>query len=182
MKSNKLSKVYILMYVDDLLIFGTEMVSVERRRLIGTLFNTIDLCKCCHFLGLNIDYRNNTVFLWEASYAQRVIENESMKDCKPAAMPLSCCDPFYEEREPETEFERKEMEFVHYRSMLGFLMYISTRKCPDISAAVSMLGKFQVDPAPRHMNALNHVIWDRKGTLSYGVAFTKSSETATIGT
>lgn len=45
-----------------------------------------------------------------------------------------------------------------YKSVLGVLLYITTRTHPDISTALSTLGKFQAEPRPLHWKKLQHVL------------------------
>lgn len=46
---------------------------------------------------------------------------------------------------------------------------MATRTRPDISTAVSMLGKFQSDPSPAHWKALKYLLRYVAGTTDFGL-------------
>lgn len=56
-----------------------------------------------------------------------------------------------------------------YLHILGSLIFLSTRTRPDISTAVSMLGKFQQDPSPKDWKAMTHLLRYLKGTAHMGI-------------
>lgn len=62
------------------------------------------------------------------------------------------------------------MENVPYRSILGSLIYLSTRTTPDIATAVSMLGKFQGDPGISDWKAMKHLPQYLKGPVHYSIS------------
>lgn len=59
------------------------------------------------------------------------------------------------------------MKSVPYRSVLGSLVYLSTRTRSDISKATSMSGKFQESPAPVHWKLLNQIVRYLIGTIDH---------------
>lgn len=63
------------------------------------------------------------------------------------------------------------MQTVPYSSVLGSLLHLNTRTRPDLATAISMLGKFQSDPAPRHWKALKDVLRYLKDTLDFGLHY-----------
>ena len=67
------------------------------------------------------------------------------------------------------------MHAVPYNSILGALLYLSTRTRPDMATVVSMLRKFESAPAPRHWNAMKHVLRYLRGTMEYGLQFRAGS-------
>lgn len=98
-----------------------------------------------------------------------------MPDCKPTDTPLPLAHTLYRDRVATSEEEQRHMATVTFRSILGSLIYLSTRTRPDISTAVSMLGKFQADPAPCDWKALKHLLRYLKGTVAYGVNLCNSN-------
>lgn len=56
-----------------------------------------------------------------------------------------------------------------YRSLLGALLYLSTRTGSYLAVAVSLLGKYQSDPGMHSWNTLENVIRYLSGTPYYGI-------------
>ena len=72
------------------------------------------------------------------------------------------------------------MKTVPYRQLLRSLIFLSTRTHPDISTAVSMLGKFQANPSPVHWKHLKQVIRYLVGTVKHGITFPISDQSAKL--
>ena len=56
------------------------------------------------------------------------------------------------------------MEKIPYLSAVGSLMYASIATCPDITYAISHLGKYSANPGQAHWMAAQHVICYLNGT------------------
>lgn len=173
---NGRERVYVVAYVDDLLVIGSK-VSVDKvKKLISKHLTITDLGQCSSFLGIKMNRRDDGLFLSQGAYTSRVLEMAKMSDCKPTSTPLPMAHSLYRKRVTSTEKERQEMTSIPYRQVLGSLIYLSTRTRPDISTAVSMLGKFQADPTIKDWKALKHLLRYLKGTLQYGLLFPFKSD------
>jgi len=98
-----------------------------------------------------------------------------MQDAKPTRTPLPMGHVLYEARSELTEKDAAVMENVPYQSVLGCLLFLSTRTRPDIATAVSMLGKFASAPTINHWQAMKHVVRYLICTRTYGIHFKKNS-------
>lgn len=168
--------VYIVAYVDDLLVIGDKTSVKKAKNLISRHVNVTDIGPCSHFLGIKIDRRDDGLFLSQGAYTRRVLDMAKMADCKPTGTPLPLAHPLYREQAASTPSQRQEMSTVPYRQVLGSLIYLSTRTRPDIATAVSMLGKFQADPVSSDWKALKHLLRYLKGSLDYGILFPYQSD------
>lgn len=63
-----------------------------------------------------------------------------------------------------------------YRSLVGALQYLSIIR-PDISFAVNQVCKFMQAPTSTHWQAAKRILRYIKGTIEFGLVFTKSSST-----
>ena len=72
---------------------------------------------------------------------------------------------------PQTAKERKEMQEIPYRRLIGMLLHLANCTRPDISAAVGILGKFNANPGMKHWKAALEVVKYRKGTANHGVVY-----------
>lgn len=55
-------------------------------------------------------------------------------------------------------YVHEEAQNVSNRHVLGSFLYLSSRTRPDISTAVSIIGKLQSNPGPKHWRAMKHSI------------------------
>lgn len=176
-KETPTGAIYVIVYVDDILIIGKPDGIRETKDEFKKLFTVTDLGVCHYFLGMKLDYSTDGLLLSQSGYTERVIEAANMVQCKPARTPLPLSHPLYEKREPTTDSEKMEMQDIPYRNLLGKLLYLANRTRPDLAVAVSLLAKFQNDPAPRHWKALKHVVRYLKGTPRYGLIFPSGGST-----
>ena len=62
---------------------------------------------------------------------------------------------------------------MRYSQIIGSLMYLASATRPDISFAVCKLSRFVLNPGDDHWRALERVMHYLKGTMSYGICYTK---------
>ncbi len=77
---------------------------------------------------------------------------------------------------PKTDSEKKEMVDKPYRPVLGSVMWGQLATRPDLSFAVSLLSRFQVNPGLKHWKALLHVIGYVKNTIDYGITYSQDTD------
>ena len=73
------------------------------------------------------------------------------------------------------------MEGIPYASAVGSLMYAQTCTRPDISFAVGMLGRYQINPGLDHWKAAKKVMRYLQGTEDYMLTFRRSDNLEVIG-
>lgn len=96
-----------------------------------------------------------------------------MCNANPSKTPLPNDHVLYEPRENATAESIESMRNVPFAEVLGALLYLSTRTRPDLSTAVSMLGKYQAAPQQKHWKMMKHVIKYLIGTTSWGISIRK---------
>ena len=64
-----------------------------------------------------------------------------------------------------------------YRSMIGSLLYLTTSR-PDISFAVGVYARYQVDPKVIHANHVKRILKYVNGTSDYGMLYSHGSNSA----
>lgn len=165
------SIVILLAYVDDLALFGTKALIRTVKDKLMRMFDVKDLGKCSFFLGVKIQDVRGGISLSQGSLTHRLLEETSMLSSKPARTPLPMGHTLYDERKTPTESEAAFMNNVPYQSVLGSLLFLSTRTRPDLSAAVSMLGKFASSPTPAQWKMMKHVLRYLAGTSDYGILY-----------
>ena len=161
--------VFVIVYVDDLLIIGSDSEVTKVKSELKEIFTVTDLGLCSYFFGISIIRKPDGIFLSQKAYTEKLIEAAGMTNCKPAKSPLPLHHPLYAKRETVTETARAKMDYKPFRSLLGGLLYLSTRTRPDVTTATSMLAKVQNDPGISQWKMLQHLVRYLKGTSDYGI-------------
>ena len=110
----------------------------------------------------------------QSAYAKKVIKEARLEDCNPTktAMEPGLKLDKEDESEPVNETE--------YRKLIGSLRYL-THTRPDITYAVGYVSRFMEKPKTTHMKAVKHLIRYIKGTLDYGIQYSRSKEAEITG-
>nr|GFC47443.1 uncharacterized mitochondrial protein AtMg00810-like [Tanacetum cinerariifolium] len=66
---------------------------------------------------------------------------------------------------------------TRFRSMVGSLMYLTTSR-PDLVFVVCMCARYQAKPTKKHLEALKRVFWYLKGTINWGLWYSKDTAMA----
>ncbi|PKU74746.1 Retrovirus-related Pol polyprotein from transposon TNT 1-94 [Dendrobium catenatum] len=159
-------QIYLLVYVDDLLITGNNQKEIDT--VISKLhmqFNMKHLGHVHDFLGLKIDFQNQSYFLSQQQYAESILKQADLQNCKALANPNCTKLPSVI---PEIE---SLSDPSLYRRITGSLQYLTLTR-PDIAFSVNQLSQHMHDPTPEHIYLLKRLLRYIKGTLSYGIPIT----------
>ncbi|KAG5863753.1 hypothetical protein JTB14_014982 [Gonioctena quinquepunctata] len=75
----------VAIYVDDLLVLGSEMKRVQKENFEVTCFGTPRL-----LLSIQIPWFENRVTLCQELYILKILDKYKMSDCKPSPTPMDC--------------------------------------------------------------------------------------------
>ena len=108
----------IVLYVDDFILTGDEMLILSCKEDLAKEFEMKDLGLLHYFLGLEIWQRSDGLFLSQGKYAREILEKLNMHGCKPIDTPL----PSGWRKEDATSTEV--VDATVYRQLVGSLMYL----------------------------------------------------------
>jgi hypothetical protein len=165
--------IYMLVYVDDIIIAGSTSVVVDR--LVHSLsksFPIKDMGKLDYFLGLEAAYTSGGMTLTQRKYALDLLHRVNMENCNPTSTPLSASEHLA--RDTGTPLGADDS--FRYRSVVGGLQYL-THTRPDISFAVNKVCQFLSQPTDVHWEAVKRILRYIKGTLQTGLQIRKSPST-----
>ncbi|GJU37178.1 zinc finger, CCHC-type containing protein [Tanacetum coccineum] len=157
--------VIICLYVDDMLIFGTDQDQVNKtKEFLSSNFDMKDLGEAEVILGIRIKRGNNGISISQSHYIEKILTKFNFANCSPVCTPV---DPTVKFR-PNKGTPVSQLE---YSRAIGCLMYamISTR--PDIAFAVGKLSRYTSNPSALHWQALGRVFQYLKGTMDYGLTY-----------
>ena len=159
--------VYLVVYVDDLLITGNnESYIASMKKELKKGFEMTDLGHVHYYLGIEVIQHPKFIFLSQKKYIGDLLNKFGMDDCKPLSTPM-------EQNLKLTSIEGKEFEdATKYRQLVGSLIYLTTTR-PDISFAVGILSRFMQKPCEGHWSAAKRVLRYLKGTQDFGLKYTQ---------
>jgi len=78
----------IVLYVDDLILTGDELLILSCKEDLAREFEMKDLGLLHYFLGLEIWQRSDGLFVSQGKYAGEILEKFNMHGCKPVDTPF----------------------------------------------------------------------------------------------
>ena len=126
-----------------------------------------DLGEANFILGIKHwrDRKNRILGLSQAGYINKVPEWFSMQNSKKGLLPFRHGVPLSDNQRPKTLREENMMRQISYASAVGSLMYAMFCTRLDICYLVGMVGQYQLNPRPKHWQAIKHIfkyLWRTK--------------------
>ncbi|KAI9187464.1 hypothetical protein LWI28_028427 [Acer negundo] len=171
--------VYLLLYVDDMLLASKKLVEVQKLKMImQSEFDMKNLGKAQRILGMDIlrNEKKDVLFLSQKEYLDKVIKRFGMVDAKPVSVPLSAHFKLSAEMCPKKEEEVKKMAIVPYTSAIGSVMYAMVCPRPGIAQSVSLVSRYMSNLERAHCEAVKRLLRHLKGSLNTGLLFKRSEE------
>lgn len=166
---------FILLYVDDVLIVGNETEIKSIKEKLSEEFEMTDMGELKYFLGLHInrDMKNGILRINQKRCIENILKRFNMEECKGIATPI------------ETNLKllkgngllRTEKPF---RELIGCLMYVMLGTRPDICLAVGFFSRFQETAEEEHWVCLKRVLRYLKHTINYELVFNKTENVKPI--
>ncbi|XP_029129864.1 uncharacterized protein LOC109816369 isoform X2 [Cajanus cajan] len=141
----------LLVYVDDMIIAGddeTEKLALKEK--LAAQFEMKDLGKLKYFLGIEVAYSKNGIFISQRKYVLDLLKETGKLGCRTSTVPI-------EQNHRIGSEESAPVEKAQYQRLVGKLIYLSHTR-PDIAYAVSVVSQFMHDPRERHMQAVDKIL------------------------
>ncbi|CAJ2639359.1 unnamed protein product [Trifolium pratense] len=175
-KRYKSSYNILLLYVDDMLVAGSDMDEIRNLKLqLSKEFDMKDLGPAKKILGMQItrDKQRGVLQLSQAEYINRVLHRFNMGSAKPVSTPLASHFRLSKNQSPQTEEEKESMANIPYASAIGSLMYAMICTRPDIGHAVGVVSRFMSNPGKAHWEAVKWILRYLRGTIEKCLYFVK---------
>lgn len=165
----------IIMYVDDLLIAGSKMSTINKLKSdLSARFEMSDCGVLKFFLGINLNFCDAGLKLSQDVSIEKVLSKFGMLDCNPVKSPI--------EKGIQLTTNNENVNFDKpYRELLGSLMYIMLSSRPDICYSVAYMGRYQQKPTDLHWQHLKRIVRYLKGTKSLKLNFNANQDVPIVG-
>ncbi|GJW89612.1 zinc finger, CCHC-type containing protein [Tanacetum coccineum] len=122
--------VIICLYVDDMLIFGTDQNQVDKtRKILSSKFSMKDMGEADVILGIKIKRENKEIVIIQSHYIEKILKKFNCEDCSLVSTPMDSV----EKLKPNTG---KPVDQLEYSKAIGCLMYAMKSTRPDIAYAI----------------------------------------------
>ena len=166
----------VAVYVDDILIATeSEKKMRELKKCLSKKFDVKDLGELTSFLGVQVNHDPRGIWIGQPGYTTRVLEKFGMAEAKPVSTPVDTSVKL------ASKSESPEFAASTYQSAVGCLLYLSNWTRPDLTFAVSKVARYSADPRQEHWTAVKRILRYLKGTINYGITYSKDSRDDLVG-
>jgi hypothetical protein len=152
--------VILCLYVDDILIFGTNMKVIhEVKSFLSKSFDMKALGEADVILNIKLNKNESGITLSQSHYVEKILSRFGFIDSKSSPTPYDPSVILHKNKKVPTKH-------LKYSQIIGSLMYLASATRPDISFAVSKLSRFMSNPGIDHWHALERVMRYLCGTMS----------------
>jgi hypothetical protein len=167
---------YLLLYVNDIILTGNSTAAITSLiTQLAATFELKDLGPLRYFLGLQIDYGLDCLFVHQQKYITDLLSKFNMHTCKATSTPFSISHKL----QPLSEAIL--FDPTQYRSLVGALQYATFTR-PDITFAVNQVCRYMHKPTATHFTATKRILRYLQGKLSLGIRFKSGSPILTTFT
>lgn len=149
------SNVILLLYVDDILLFGRNQNHVNSAvKLLKRKFDLKVLGKTARLLGVDFLETDSGLYIHQPEYISKLCEEYEKFRYPISSLPIVKGVIYSKSQCPRDESEIEEMSKIPYRNLIGSLSFLANRTRPDISYAVNIFSQFQQNPGMAHWMGL----------------------------
>ncbi len=159
-------------YTNDVLGVSTSPAEAERRKAeFAAIWAIKDVLSQERLLGMKIleEHNKGRISLSQCTYFVIVLKDYHLKNVSLHSTPLPVGLSLTNNMSPTTDSKCEAMEDKPYRPLLGAAMWGQLATRPDLSYAVSVLSRYQINPGLKHWKALLHVMGYIWKTIKFGL-------------
>jgi Reverse transcriptase (RNA-dependent DNA polymerase)/Integrase core domain/gag-polypeptide of LTR copia-type len=166
--------VVILIYVDDLVITGSDLEGInDLKKHLKQEFDIKDLGILKYFLGIEVARSHKGLFLSQRKYVLDLLQETEKLGIKPANIPMEYGNKVTTNKEPLDDVRL-------FQRLVGKLIYLTITR-PDISYTVSYISQFMQSPLKGHMELVNQLLRYLKLAPGRGILMTNNGHTEIEG-
>ena len=147
-KRDPSSMMIIALYVDDLLLAGSDIKAIEwMKQSLNKRFEMKDLgeAKLCIGLEIQRNRSQHKLCLTQVKYATSILERFGMSNCNACVTPMEQSRVHFD-RAKSTSERNNQPTSAPYRQVIGCLMFLMVGTRPDLAYVVGKLSQHCADP------------------------------------
>jgi len=157
------SVIFIAVYVDDILLTGTDLVEIQQlKAFLHDRFKIKDLGILHYFLGLEILYKADGILISQRKFVLDLLKEY---DCSPYTSFTSPLDPNVKLQATDGNLLP---DPTYYRKLIGKLNFLTNTRL-DIAYSVQHLSQFMQSPREPHLKAAFHLLRYLKRDPTLGI-------------
>ena len=165
-KNTEHGSIIICLYVDDMLIMGSNNEVIKTTKKMLNKFNMKDLGVADVILEIKISKTSDGLILSQSHYIEKILKKFKQDDSSPTRTPVDVNLHL-------SKNNGKSISQQEYAQAIGSLMYVMNCVRPDIAYAVSKLSRYTSNPSPDHWKAIFRVLRYLKYTQNYELHYSK---------
>jgi hypothetical protein len=159
--------VIVCLYVDDMLIFGTNMKGIyETKKYLTSMFKMKDLNEVDTILGIKVKKHSGGYALCQSHYIEKVLLKFKHIGIKEVNTPFDSSIKL-------NDNSGRAITQLEYASAIGSMMYAMHCTRPDIAFAVCKIFRYTSYPSIDHWKAISRVLGYLKRTINLGLFYSK---------
>ncbi|KAG7582826.1 Integrase catalytic core [Arabidopsis suecica] len=163
------SFVYLLVYVDDILVTGSSKSGIQRiLTLLADRFSVKDAEDLNYFLGLEAHRTSKGLHLSQRKYILDLLHRYNMINAKAVTTPMATSPKL------TLTTGTPMSDPSEFRKLVGSLQYLSFTRL-DIAYAVNRLSQFMHQPTDDHWQAAKRILRYLAGTTTHGIFFSATN-------
>jgi len=164
-KNNKLTAL-VTLYVDDILITGEDReIKIISDKLKDKYKISMDKA-ATKIVGINIIKTKDGYKINQTDYIEKLIQNYNMNKTKNIYTPCRNIDEKERENSPQ-------VDVTEYKSLIGALLYLSTKTRPDIAFAVNKAARNAENPTKLDLISAMQILQYIKTTKDKSIIYNK---------
>lgn len=172
-RKSVISTIFIDVYVDDVIIIGTNVSEIEDlKTFLHDQFKIKDLGKLHYFVRMEVLYKKDGLIISQRKFVLDMLKTYNISNMSSCTSPL---DPIVKLHAKETSLS----DPTFYRKLIGQLNFLTNIRM-DISYSVQHLNQFMQDPREPHLKATYHLLRYLKADPTLGI-FMSHNQSYNIG-
>lgn len=167
-------KILLLIYVDDIVIFGKKDKHIEKAlNLITSEFECKILGKTKKLLGVHFVQEDEDLYINQTEYIESVYKEYAEYHTALNSLPIPVGAVYSKKQCPTNEVEKRQMAKFPYRNLIGSIAFIANRTRPDVNYALNIFSQFQANPGMIHWDGLLKLLGYLMYTKNYQLNLSK---------
>lgn len=152
---------FVCLYVDDLIFISSNIKMFDKcKKKMAQEFEMTDLGLMTYYLGSEVKQGEESIFISQKAYAEKVLKEFQMEHCNPVNTLMECGSKLMRFDDGE------KVNSNLFRRIVGSLRFLTCTR-PDILYRVGIISRFMEAPRSTHIKSAKRILRYIKDTMDY---------------